>query len=111
MNQLVYSVLGRQLSSSDWLRVHGDTIMKVLYDLRTNPFNPQDLPVQENALRFATGLDLPHLRLVIERLLADTFIEEIEPSMFRITDLGATFVSTMPAYGPQAGSFGSGSLG
>lgn len=111
MSRLVYSALGRQLPSSEWLRVHGDTVMKVLYDLRTSPFNPQNDPLPRADLHHVTGLSPANLELVLAALVSSGFVEKATDAAFRITDEGFEFVASSPAMITGVGPFGTGSLG
>lgn len=111
VSRLVYSALGRQLPSSEWLRVHGDTVMKVLYDLRTSPFNPQNDPLSRADLHHVTGLSPANLELVLGALVRSGFVEPANAAAFRITDEGLEFVANSPATITGVSSFGTGSLG
>lgn len=88
MNHYVTTALGREVPAEDWAALHRDTILKVLHDYGTSPFNAGNLPLSVTPLVNATGLSAADVASLCEQLRVDGFVDVVEPGQFRVTARG-----------------------
>lgn len=88
--------LGRSVPLNDWRSFHEDTILKLLFDVGSSPFNPADDPLVLQSLENTTGMDRPTVESIC-RVLEQQGLIELHPSSAkieaaRLTQLGRTRV-------------------
>jgi hypothetical protein len=93
----VTTALGRDVPLGDWEELHGDTILKVLHDHRTSPFNPTNHPLALAALTSVTGLSPADTAALCDALVARALVEAVRPGgPYRITGQGVAVVRNAP---------------
>jgi hypothetical protein len=106
MAYAIRTALGRSVPVEDWGAIHGDTILKVLHDYRMSPFNPNNEPIDAEALCNATGLSPAEVQALCEKLAHEHYVEIPADRTYRITGEGVIFVRSLLTPSAMAGSPG-----
>ncbi len=92
MSYFVTTPLGREVALGDWRGLHRDTVLKVLHDFATSPFNSANGPLPLAAIVSVTGLRADDASSVCRELVTQGLIEIGGPEQYRITSSGIAFV-------------------
>ena len=84
--------LGRDVPLGDWTAYRQDSILKVLYDFRFSPFNPEGAALGVRPIATATNVPIPELTTLCDPLVARGLVERIDNRAYHITDTGVRFV-------------------
>ena len=90
--------LGRSVPLSDWKSIRADTILKLLYGVSRSPFNPNNDPIEMDALVQATGLNLADVHYLVETMEGGGMVEVTKdahgkPVAARLSERGREWVS------------------
>jgi hypothetical protein len=103
--------LGRMVPVNEAQTVLEDAVLRLLFDYRLNPQNPNNVPMKLSAIAQAVSADPALVRAALDAMSEDRppKVEEREPfqgePMFRITGAGVRFVRNMARRtGPEARS-------
>lgn len=90
--------LGRSVPLDDWKSIRADTILKLLHGVSRSPFNPNNDPIEMDALVQATGLSLANVHYLVQTMEAGGLVEVTRdpqgiPVAARLSDRGRDWVS------------------
>lgn len=90
--------LGRSVPLDDWKSIRADTILKLLHGVSRSPFNPNNDPIEMDALVQATGLNLANVHYLVQTMEAGGLVEVTPdpqglPVAARLSDRGREWVS------------------
>lgn len=94
--------LGRYVMLGDWTAYRQDLVLKVLHDFKFNPFNPEELALDERTLAAAMNVPPPELPGLCQPLVARGLVEVVGASALRITDAGVQVVLSLLNHPLQA---------
>jgi hypothetical protein len=90
------SPLGRSLMLDDWDSYYQDSVLKLLFDVQTSPFNPADQPLILRSLENTTGLDSSAVAALCTVLAEHALVELFPPrgslQAVRLTQAGRDLV-------------------